>query len=247
MDISRGSLGCKGDFPSSVAEKMNFVTPNVLLQTLCVFLDNPTAVWVRHLSWFQRSSFITGCLFTTAFFTCVRPSFNISAIYRQRLSKTRQLSIHTANEATHDILDGKGVRLPRKFRSEARESRLARNLVGRRDTASVGYVGVVLEDANEVRDRGKSQVVVSHVAPPEDLRVISWPAASPWASELCQEFFIGKLREDCLKLGYYWGSLSIRTEYSIIKGGHSGSLPFLIGLGAAGVSSTCGSDLFILG
>jgi len=84
------------------------------------------------------------------------------------------------------------VRRLRQLGEESREGRLARNQTREVDSASPSDEGIVVEDANEVGDRRKPQVVVGHVAPPEDLRVMSFGAASPWASELFKEFFIGK-------------------------------------------------------
>ena len=104
------------------------------------------------------------------------------------------------------------------------------------ETAAFSNEGIVVEESNHCRDGFQPQVVVGDEGPPEFYGFVPWSAATPWAFEHCEEFFIGDFPKDRLKLTNNWGELSIRTEYSIINRHHREDIPSCL-VGAVGVDA----------
>ena len=214
MNVPSGDIDSKRQFVLGIAKDVYFVSPSVLFLSATVGLNYPARIGIRDFG-----------------LATVRPRLNRSAIDGERLSKVRELLIKVLCQSTHDVLDGKSEGGNSELGAKARKGRLTGDFVGRIDATRSGDVGIVLEDTNEVRDRGEPQIVVGHVAAQKDFGIVSLGATSPWASKLGQEFFIGEFSKDSLKLGNYWWDLSIRREYSNIGGTHWEDTTFLSGRG----------------
>ena len=168
--------------------------------------------------WLRASSCAAGQLLPLL--VAVRPRLEVGTVDGHGLTKVGIFIVEAPRQRAVHVSDIGAEFAAGELGTEAGEGGLARDFVGRADAAGVGNERVVFEGADEVGDGFQAQIAVRHVASPQDFRVVSFGATPLRACELYQEFFIGKLREDCLKLGNDGRELSIVTKYSIMRETH---------------------------
>ena len=218
VDVTRADVDRDGQLVLRVRQNVNLETPCILHFPLGVRLHDPSRIWVSVLP-------------ALPLLPTIRPRLNRRTVYGNGLAEVRKGVEQTTGESPHDVLDFKYEIGLCQLGAKTGERWLARDAIRRIDAAGVGDEWVIVEYADEGRDRCEAQVVVGYVAMPENFGVVSWSATPRWTCELSQEFFIGEFREDCLKLGDYWWCLSIPTEYFIMGTTHREDSTFLVDRG----------------
>lgn len=214
--VAPGQLEGHRQLALRVHSQRELVAPDVLLLAVSVPLDHPSSI------------LITGGSLGT-----IRPGFEISGVYGDRLPEFRQRVVEPAGKPVKHLAHVGPHLIGSELGEEPREGWLTRYAVRRGDATGTRHEGIVPEVTDEVRDGREAQVVVGHVAAPEDAGIVSFGATSPWASELRQEFFIGEYLEDSLKLSYNRRGLIGRKDYCTMSRNHREGNLFLW-LGAAG-------------
>lgn len=123
---------------------MNLVAPHIFLKTLGVLLNYPPAIGVGYLPWAGRATRVALAPLLGTLLAWIRPSLDVCTVDGDGLTEAREFIEHTSSEAPKDVLDFEGVPPLRELGAEAREGRLAWNVVRRVDATKGGDVWIVV-------------------------------------------------------------------------------------------------------